>query len=121
MNKYGFRIRTRTGMVVENLQVHARDRAEAEQKIHQIYHHCEILQCHEVTPTLRKEGLDLSDVVALINRQEDKPAAPAESRPAQPGQGVTLPSLRPGAVSAQDAEGPAQPPAEGGDREPGAG
>lgn len=73
MNKYGFKIRTRGGSVVENLQVQARDRAEAEQKIKQIYHHCEILECHEVTPTLRKEGLDLEDVVALINKQEQKP------------------------------------------------
>ncbi len=70
MYKYGFKIRTRSGSVVENLQVHARDRAEAEHKINQIYRHCEILECHEVTPTLRKEGLDVEDVVALINKQE---------------------------------------------------
>jgi hypothetical protein len=73
MYKYGFKIRTRSGSVVENLQVHARDRAEAELKINQIYRHCEILECHEVTPTLRKEGLDVEDVVALINKQPDKP------------------------------------------------
>ena len=72
MNKYGFKIRTRGGSVVENLQVQARDRFEAEQKIKQIYPHCEILECHEVTPTLRKEGLDLEDVIALINKQEEK-------------------------------------------------
>jgi len=70
MNKYGFKIRTRGGSVVENLQVQARDRAEAEEKIRQIYHHCEILECQEVTPTLKKEGLDLEDVVALINKQQ---------------------------------------------------
>ena len=70
MNKYGFRIRTRSGGLVENLQVHARDRAEAESKIIQIYHHCEILDCQEVTPTLKKEGLDLEDVISLINKQE---------------------------------------------------
>ena len=70
MNKYGFRIRTRTGGMVEHLQVHARDRAEAEQKINQVYHHCEILECQEVTPTLKKEGLDLEDVISLINKQE---------------------------------------------------
>jgi hypothetical protein len=71
MYKFGFKIRTRSGSVVENLQVHARDRAEAEQKINQIYHHCEILECHEVTPTLRKEGLDVEDVVALINKVKE--------------------------------------------------
>jgi hypothetical protein len=73
MNKYGFKIRTRSGGLVENLQVQARDRAEAEDKLKQIYHHCEILECHEVTPTLKKEGLDLDDVIGLINKQEDKP------------------------------------------------
>jgi hypothetical protein len=72
MTKFGFRIRTRGGSVVENLQVQARDRAEAEEKIRQIYHQCEILECQEVTPTLRKEGLDLDDVLALINKQEEK-------------------------------------------------
>jgi hypothetical protein len=71
MNKYGFRIRTRSGSLVENLQVQARDRVEAEAKISQIYRHCEILECHEVTPTLRKEGLDLDDVISLINKQEN--------------------------------------------------
>ena len=71
MNKYGFKIRTRSGSMVENLQVQARDRAEAEQKISQIYHQCTILECHEVTPTLKKEGLDLEDVIALINKQEE--------------------------------------------------
>jgi hypothetical protein len=69
MNKYGFRIRTRGGMLLENLQVQARDRAEAERKINQIYHHCEIVECREVTPTLKKEGLDLEDVIGLINKQ----------------------------------------------------
>jgi len=73
MIKFGFRIRTRSGGLVENLQVHARDRAEAESKIKQIYHHCEILECQEVTPTLKKEGLDLDDVLSLINKQDEKP------------------------------------------------
>jgi len=72
MNKYGFRIRTRSGGLVDNLQVQAHDRAEAEGKISQIYRHCEILECQEITPTLKKEGLDLDDVLALINKQQDK-------------------------------------------------
>ena len=71
MNKYGFRIRTRSGSVVDNLQVQARDRAEAERRINQVYRHCEIMECREVTPTLKKEGLDLEDVVALINKQNE--------------------------------------------------
>jgi hypothetical protein len=72
MNKYGFRIRTRSGSLVENLQVQAGDRPGAEAKIRQIYRDCEILDCQEITPTLKKEGLDLEDVIALINKQEEK-------------------------------------------------
>jgi len=70
MNKYGFRIRTKGGMLLENLQVQARDRDEAERKIRQVYHDCEIVECQEVAPAVKKEGLDLEDVIALINRQE---------------------------------------------------
>jgi hypothetical protein len=72
MNKYGFRIRTRGGSVVDNLHVQARDRAEAEERLRQIYHQCEVLECQEITPTLRKEGLDLEDVVELINKQQQE-------------------------------------------------
>jgi hypothetical protein len=72
LNKYGFKIRTRGGSLVENLQVQARDRAEAEEKIRQIYHQCAILECEEITPTLRKEGLDLEDVLDLINKQQQE-------------------------------------------------
>ena len=46
--KFGFRIKTRGGMIVDNLTVAARDRAEAERKVTQIYHHCEILECQEL-------------------------------------------------------------------------
>lgn len=70
MNKYGFRIRTRTGMVVENLNVLARDRSEAEHKLKQVYHHCEILECQEVDPNLKGDGLDLESMISLINKQD---------------------------------------------------
>ena len=69
MIKYGFKIRTRGGMMVENLQVQARDRGEAERKISQIYHQCEIVECQELTPAAKPGGMDFEDVVALINRE----------------------------------------------------
>jgi hypothetical protein len=71
MIKYSFRIRTRGGMLVESLQVLARDRLEAERKINQIYHHCEILECQEVAAPIRGEALDLEGVISLINKQEE--------------------------------------------------
>jgi hypothetical protein len=42
--KYGFRIRTRRGFMVEHLTIHGRDEADAERKLRQIYQHCEILE-----------------------------------------------------------------------------
>lgn len=74
MNKYGFKIRTRGGMVVENLMVHARDRAEAETKLRQIYHHCDVLECTDIaanTP-VKGDALDLEDMITLIGKQEDR-------------------------------------------------
>lgn len=45
ITKYGFRIRTRVGLVVENLMIHGRDEGDAKEKLRQIYRDCEILEC----------------------------------------------------------------------------
>ncbi len=73
MIKYGFKIKTRGGMVVDNLQVSARDRAEAEQKLNQIYHRCEILECNELRQTIKEEGFDLESAINLIGREDEPP------------------------------------------------
>jgi hypothetical protein len=70
MNRYTLRLRARTGMVVDNLMVHARDRAEAERKIEQVYRNCEILECRELESAAAGEGLDFESVLSLINRQD---------------------------------------------------
>jgi hypothetical protein len=73
MIKFGFKIKTRGGMVVDNLLVAARDRADAQQKIMQIYHHCEILDCHEAQQSPKEDsvGLSLENAIALISREAD--------------------------------------------------
>lgn len=71
MTKFGFRIRTRGGMTVENLVVQAPARADAEARIRQIYQHCEILECSELAQAGRSDGLDLEGVISLISRQEE--------------------------------------------------
>ena len=48
MKKFGFRIRTRGGSVVDNLTIQGRDREEAERKLRQVYHHCTVLEAREV-------------------------------------------------------------------------
>ena len=70
MYKYVFRIRARSGMVVENLPVQARDRLEAEKKLEQIYRNCEFLDCREVAAPAVTEGVDFESVLSMINKQE---------------------------------------------------
>ncbi len=71
MIKFGFKIRTRSGLPVDNLIVHARDQAEAERKIIQMYMHCEIIECQQIASTIREEGSDLEGIISLISRQQD--------------------------------------------------
>ena len=72
MIKFGFKIRTRSGLPVDNLVVHARDQAEAEAKITQMYMHCEIIECRQIASAVRGEGSDLEGIISLISRQTDE-------------------------------------------------
>ena len=69
MIKFGFKVRTRSGTVVDNLTFAARDREDAERKVTQIYHQCEILECRELQPTIREEGFDLESAINLISKE----------------------------------------------------
>jgi hypothetical protein len=42
--KYVYQIRSRNGVVVNNLQIYGRTEAEAREKLMQMYTHCEILE-----------------------------------------------------------------------------
>lgn len=72
MTKYGFRIRTRGGMTVENLVVQARTREDAEARIRQIYQHCDILECNEIATGNHGDGVDLEGMISLISKQDDQ-------------------------------------------------
>jgi hypothetical protein len=65
--KFGFRIRTRTGMVVDRLAIHGRDAAEATRKLERMYPHCRVLEC--VGPSMVKVAEpSFEDVVALLTK-----------------------------------------------------
>ena len=68
LTKFGFRIRTRVGMVVDNLMIPGRSESEALRKLRQIYRDCEILDCVCVRGTVRTPGSSFEDVVSLITR-----------------------------------------------------
>jgi len=72
MIKFGLKIRTRSGLPVDNLVVQARDQAEAERKITQMYMHCEILECRQIQTATRDDATDLDGIISLISRQGDQ-------------------------------------------------
>ena len=78
MFKYGFKIRTRSGTPVENLVLQARDQAEAERKLNQIYPNCEITECRVIHTTIGDDGANLESIISLIVRQSDDDAAPGK-------------------------------------------
>lgn len=66
--KYLFRIRTRSGVVVENLSIFGQCQEDANRKLRQIYNDCEVLDCQFQQPALgRRNGyVNYEDVVDLI-------------------------------------------------------
>lgn len=66
--KYGFRIRTRSGSIVDNLMIFGRDEPEAERKLRQMYLGCEILETRNVpSGGGRASPINFEDVVDLIS------------------------------------------------------
>jgi len=76
--KFGFRIRTRQGLVVEHLMIHGRDGADAERKLRQMYLHCEILERSVMQPATMQpsltsssetsDGTSFEEIVSLISK-----------------------------------------------------
>jgi hypothetical protein len=76
--KFGFRIRTRQGLVVEHLMIHGRDEADAERKLRQMYLHCEILERSVMQPAMMQpsvssvpangDGTSFEEIVSLISK-----------------------------------------------------
>ena len=71
MMKFGFKIRTRSGLVVDNLLIPGKDQADAERKLNQIYRNCEILETKTVQQTsAREETMDIDGIISLISHQD---------------------------------------------------
>ena len=66
--KFGFRIRTRQGLVVESLMIHGRDEADAERKLRQMYLHCQILDRFIQAGNGRATPMSFEDVVSLVTK-----------------------------------------------------
>jgi len=68
LTKYGFRIRTRVGLVVDNLMIHGKDAEDAQRKLRQMYRDCEILDCICHRGTVRTPVASFEEVIGLITR-----------------------------------------------------
>ena len=73
MQKFGFKIQTRSGLVVENLIIQAADQTTAELRLKQMYIGCKVLESKvfEDSPP-RSEVSDLEGVINLITNEEKK-------------------------------------------------
>jgi hypothetical protein len=66
--KFGFRIRTRGGVTVDNLLILGEDQNEAERKMRQVYPGCEIIETRvQVDFGGRSGPMTYEDVVDLIS------------------------------------------------------
>lgn len=71
MQKFGFRIRTKAGALVDNLVIQASDLAHAEIKLRQMYHHATVLETRAIDDAVPGQGVDLESAISLILSQPD--------------------------------------------------
>jgi hypothetical protein len=69
MIRYGFNIRTRSGQRVDNICIMAANQADAERRLRQMYHHCEIIHCQSEVVNLRNDPLDLEGLISIISNE----------------------------------------------------
>jgi hypothetical protein len=67
MVRFGFNIKTKQGQRVENILIMAATIDDAERRLRQMYHHCEILDCREESVARRFDTLDLEGLIGLIS------------------------------------------------------
>jgi hypothetical protein len=69
MTRYGFNIRTRSGQRVDNICIMAASQPDAERRLRQMYHHCEIIACQSEAVASRNDPLDLEAVIGTISTE----------------------------------------------------
>jgi hypothetical protein len=71
MLKFDFSVKTRDGQRVESIQICGKDLPDAERKLRQMYHHCEVTQCRTVSPDKSSgHSLDIEDLLSLIAKHD---------------------------------------------------
>jgi hypothetical protein len=65
--RYGFNIKTKHGQRVENILIMAASIDDAERRLRQMYHHCDIIECREQAVPRRVDTLDMEGIIGLIS------------------------------------------------------
>ena len=68
MIRFGFQIKTKSGQRVDNVSIVAATQADAERRLRQMYHHCEVVECREQAVPRHVDTLDVEGVIGLISR-----------------------------------------------------
>ena len=68
MQKYNFSIQTRDGQRIISVIIAGRDQQEAEHKLRQMYHHCEVVSCNTNLMDEHKaqQVISVEDIITLI-------------------------------------------------------
>jgi hypothetical protein len=66
MTRYGFKIRTKTGQRVDNIQIMAASMGDAERRLRQMYLKCEIIERREQPVQGRSEAADVRAASAKV-------------------------------------------------------
>lgn len=70
MPKFDFSVTTRDGQKVESIQIYGQDMQDAERKLRQMYHHCQVMQCRTVSHEKELlQSADIEDMLTLIVKQ----------------------------------------------------
>jgi len=66
MTRFGFNIRTRSGQRVDNICIMAAKREDAERRLRQMYHHCQVISCNSES-VRRSDPMDIEGVISIIS------------------------------------------------------
>jgi hypothetical protein len=70
MLKFDFSLKTRDGQKIESVLIHGRDLQDAERKLRQMYHHCEVILCKTIdSDKSLGQSMDIEEILTLIAKQ----------------------------------------------------
>ena len=71
MLKFDFSVKTRDGLKVESIQIQGKDLADAERKLRQMYQHCEVTSCKEIsTDKVLGQSVDIEELLSVIAKED---------------------------------------------------